>query len=116
VSIHDDDVAEDTEQFSVRLSAPTGGALIGPRSTITFTIVDDDPPPTIPPPVSQPPTTPPPVSQPPTTPPPVSQPPTTPPPVSQPSRSGGGGFDVLSLLLGLVGLLSARLKHVPGSN
>jgi hypothetical protein len=96
VSIHDDDVAEDTEQFSVRLSAPTGGALIGPRSTITFTIVDDDPPPTIPPP--------------------VSQPPTTPPPVSQPSRSGGGGFDVLSLLLGLVGLLSARLKHVPGSN
>ena len=42
--VHDDHVAEDAEQFSVQLSAPTGGAAIGLRSTISYTIVSNDQP------------------------------------------------------------------------
>jgi uncharacterized delta-60 repeat protein len=107
VPIHNDDSPEGNETFVVRLLDPSG-ATLGSNATATVTIVDDDdsipdPPPTIPPPVSQPPATPPP----------ASQPPTTSPPVSQPSRSGGGGLDVFSLLLGLVGLLQARAKGRP---
>ena len=42
--VHDDHVAEDAEQFSVQLSAPTGGAAVGLRSTISYTIVSNDQP------------------------------------------------------------------------
>ncbi len=42
VSILDDAVAEDDSDFRVTLQAPTGGALIGARSTARITIVDDD--------------------------------------------------------------------------
>jgi uncharacterized delta-60 repeat protein len=112
IPIHDDEVAEGAEQFLVQLSTATGGALIGPRSTITFTIVDDDPPPTTPPPETPPPddSPPPPTPPPPESPPPDDDPPpaSTPPPTAtpSPSRSGGGALGPLSLmLLGLAGLL-----------
>ena len=43
-TVRNDAVEEDPEQFSVRLSAPTGGAILGRRSTTTFTILDNDQP------------------------------------------------------------------------
>ena len=82
--VHDDKVAEGAEQFSVRLSAPTGEAVVGPRSAISYTIVSNDKPLT--------------------------------------SRSGGGGVELLSLLLlGLAGWMrrasrwSDRLCRPPGA-
>lgn len=40
--IVDDSTREDAETFSVRLSAPTGGAIIGTRSEVSGTIVAND--------------------------------------------------------------------------
>jgi uncharacterized delta-60 repeat protein len=90
-TILDDQVEEDAEQFSVQLLAPTGGAIVGPRSTVSFTILDND---------QSPPVSPPPL------PPPTSGPPTSSNPPS--SGSGGGGFGLFSLLLLGLGLLRRR--------
>ena len=43
--IVDDSTREDAEKFSVKLSAPTGGAVIGTRSELSVTIVTSDQPP-----------------------------------------------------------------------
>lgn len=82
--VHDDNVAEGAEQFSVQLSAPTGGAVVGPRSAISYTIDSNDQP--------------------------------------RSSKSGGGGIELLSLLLlGLAGWMRsasqwpARLCRFPGA-
>lgn len=81
--LHDDNVAEGAERFSVQLSAPTGGAVVGLRSTVSYTIDSNDQP--------------------------------------RSSRSGGGGVELLSLLLlGLAGWTRralwwpARLCRAPG--
>jgi hypothetical protein len=42
VQIADDRDREDNEDFSIRLSNPTGGAVIGPRGAATFTILAND--------------------------------------------------------------------------
>lgn len=42
VPIVDDDLVEGPEQFTVTLTQPTGGAALGPTTTVTITIVDDD--------------------------------------------------------------------------
>jgi len=42
VRILDDNIFEGLETFTVALSNPTAGATIGPRSTTTVTIVDDE--------------------------------------------------------------------------
>src|SRR5687767_12316325 len=42
VQIADDSSHEDDEDFSIRLSNPTGGAVIGPRGAATFTIAAND--------------------------------------------------------------------------
>src|SRR2546423_1549182 len=42
ISILDDALFEGLETFTVTLSNPTAGATIGPRSTTTVTIVDDE--------------------------------------------------------------------------
>jgi hypothetical protein len=41
-TILDDFVVEGTEMFGIRLQSPTGGAIIGSRSTTQVTILDDD--------------------------------------------------------------------------
>ncbi len=46
VPIINDTLAEQSETFSVTLSAPTGGALLGTPATAIVTIQDDDSPPT----------------------------------------------------------------------
>lgn len=43
IALIDDQVAESDESFTVKLSAPTGGALLGADSSATVLIVDDDP-------------------------------------------------------------------------
>ena len=50
--IIDDDDTEDAESFSVELSSPTGGAIVGPRAVATFTIRPSDQPPAPPAPTS----------------------------------------------------------------
>ncbi len=45
VPIFDDTFGESDETFDVTLSSPTGGAGLGPPSTLTVTIVDNDGPP-----------------------------------------------------------------------
>ncbi len=47
VPINDDSLFEGNENFSVTLSAPTGGATLGTPSTATVTIVDNDTAPTV---------------------------------------------------------------------
>lgn len=42
VPIVDDALVEEPEQFTVSLSQPTGGAALGPVTTLTITILDDD--------------------------------------------------------------------------
>lgn len=42
VPIVDDALPEGPEQFTVSLSQPTGGAALGPLTTVTVTILDDD--------------------------------------------------------------------------
>jgi uncharacterized delta-60 repeat protein len=42
IPIIDNNSKEPDERFSVELLAPTGGAVIGPRGSATFKIVDDD--------------------------------------------------------------------------
>jgi uncharacterized delta-60 repeat protein len=42
IPVQNDTDIEQDETFSAALSAATGGAVIGPRSTVTITIVDDD--------------------------------------------------------------------------
>jgi hypothetical protein len=42
VPIVDDGIVEEPEQFTVSLSQPTGGAALGPVTTLTVTILDDD--------------------------------------------------------------------------
>lgn len=42
VPIIDDALVEEPEQFTVSLSQPTGGAALGPVTTLTVTILDDD--------------------------------------------------------------------------
>ena len=50
IPVVNDSADESSEQFTLQLSDPTGGALVGPRSTASVTILDDDsappPPPT----------------------------------------------------------------------
>jgi len=82
IPIRNDTTQEGKEVFTVELSNPTGGAVIGPRSSATVTIAASD------------------------------QPPPPPPPPPKPSSGGGGGaFGYLSLLLlGLITFLrSARM-------
>jgi uncharacterized delta-60 repeat protein len=43
IPVLDDDDHEPVERFAVELSAPTGGAIVGARSTTSISIVDDDP-------------------------------------------------------------------------
>ena len=38
----DDEEREDAETFSVEISEPTGGAVIGPRNVATFSIAAND--------------------------------------------------------------------------
>ncbi len=45
IAIPDDTIAEPDETFSVTLSSPTGGALIGPHSTTSVVIATSDQPP-----------------------------------------------------------------------
>jgi uncharacterized delta-60 repeat protein len=73
IPIVDDRTHETTETFTVELTGATGGAVIGPRSTMTIAIADDDPAnPGVP----------------------------DPPPVGNSGSSGGGGhFGWLSLIL-----------------
>lgn len=47
VSITSDKIDEDKETFTVTLSNPTGGAILGSPSSATVTIMDNDNPPTI---------------------------------------------------------------------
>jgi MYXO-CTERM domain-containing protein len=47
ITIGDDSLTESSEMFTVVLSNVTGGAALGTNSTITVTITDDDPAPTI---------------------------------------------------------------------
>jgi uncharacterized delta-60 repeat protein len=96
LDITNDGVDESDETLSVTLSNPSG-AVLGSNSMASVIIVDDDPPPTNPPPTDPPPTDPPPTSGP---------SPTSPVP---PTRSGGGQFGFLSLLL----LGCARLLRTP---
>ena len=42
IPLEDDAIVEQTEHFTVELSNATGGAVIGPNSTMTMTIGDDD--------------------------------------------------------------------------
>jgi hypothetical protein len=42
IPIVDDEQREDAETFSVEISDPTGGAVIGPRSMATFAIAAND--------------------------------------------------------------------------
>jgi uncharacterized delta-60 repeat protein len=42
VQIADDGAREADEDFSIRLSNPTGGAIVGPRGAATFTIMEND--------------------------------------------------------------------------
>ena len=79
VPINDDDEIEGDETFTIQLSNATGGAVVGPRSSMTITIKDNDPSST-----------------------PDPSPGTDPPPGSDPSTdpSGGGGrLGWLTLLL-----------------
>jgi uncharacterized delta-60 repeat protein len=96
VEILDDAVIEPGERFDIQIGNPTGGATIGFNARQNVFIQDNEqgtPPPTVPPPTVPPPTEPPPTSGPP-----AASPP--------PTRSGGGQFEILSLLLlGCVGLL-----------
>ena len=50
--IIDDADTESAESFSVELSSPTGGAIVGPRAVATFTIRPNDQPPAEPAPTS----------------------------------------------------------------
>jgi uncharacterized delta-60 repeat protein len=45
IGITNDSSIEPTETFSVELSNPTGGAIVGPHATATISIVNDDGPP-----------------------------------------------------------------------
>lgn len=47
IQINDDSSPEVEEQFTLELSAATGGALIGPFSTAPYSILDDDTPDTV---------------------------------------------------------------------
>jgi hypothetical protein len=47
VRVADDALDEPNKTFSVTLSAPTGGAILGSPDTATVTIADDDPTPTV---------------------------------------------------------------------
>jgi uncharacterized delta-60 repeat protein len=97
VGIVDDDIDEDDETFTVALSSPSGGAVLGSNSSVTVTITDDDAP--------------------------APPPPTAPPPSASPRGSGGGGSsDGLLLGLLLLGLRRQlrgaipRPKRRPGSS
>ena len=50
IPIVNDSARESSEQFTLQLSDPTGGALVGPRSTASVTILDDESEPPPPPP------------------------------------------------------------------
>lgn len=80
VAILNDAITEEAEQFSMQLSTPTGGAVVGPRSTVTFTILRNDQ--TAPPP---------------------------PPPNNRSSGGGSVGL-LSTLLLGLAGCRRLRLR------
>ena len=47
IPINDDTIQEPDETLGVTLSAPTGGAILGPNSTFTLTIIDNDGPGTL---------------------------------------------------------------------
>jgi len=79
VPITDDDEIEEDETFTIELSNATGGAIVGPRSSMTITIKNDDPSSTPDPPPG-------------TDPPPGSDPPADP-------SGGGGRLGWLTLLL-----------------
>jgi hypothetical protein len=42
IPIVNDSARESSEQFTLQLSDPTGGAVVGPRSTASVTVSDDD--------------------------------------------------------------------------
>ena len=42
ININNDSITEQAETFSVELTDPTGGAVVGPHSTATIAIADDD--------------------------------------------------------------------------
>ncbi len=50
IAIRDDSIEEQSETFTVELSNPTGGAIVGPRSSISIAITASDGPPPPPPP------------------------------------------------------------------
>ena len=50
IPIVNDSARESSERFTLQLSDPTGGAVVGPRSTASVTILDDEPAPPPPPP------------------------------------------------------------------
>jgi uncharacterized delta-60 repeat protein len=90
IAVVDDSVQEGPESFTVELSNPTGGAVIGEPSRMTITIEASD--------QGDTPSPPPPAPSPPA-PPPTSPPAAPSPPPSPRSSGGGGGIGVLSLLL-----------------
>jgi hypothetical protein len=80
IQIVNDTTEEETERFTVELSDPTGGAIVGPRSSVAVSIDDND-----------------------------SPPPPPPPPPSGGGGGGGGQLGIGSLLLlGLLRLLRIR--------
>ncbi len=92
VPLVDDGTNEPTEQFTVTLSAPTGGAALAAPTTMTVTVTDDDPAP----------------------PPPVNPPPTSPPAAANPPAddgSGGAGAVGVWWCLGLAGLVVLRRRR-----
>lgn len=88
IAITDDSTAEPFETFNLQLSNPTGGAIIGPRSVTTATILASDQ--RVPP-----------------------RPPPAPVPANQSQRSGAGSLGYFSvLLLGVAGFLRAVRRKV----
>lgn len=92
IAITDDSTAEPFETFNLQLSNPTGGAIIGPRSVTTATILASDQ--IVPPRPPSPPS----------------------PPVNQPPRYGAGSLGYFSVLfLGVAGFLRAVRRKVLGA-